>query len=551
VAKEYVKRFSDTGILDKKIILIYIKTLTMPQLSNKADNENPKVHERGALLPLHQAQMTGGMDGTITLPSTPAISSSILGSGNTYYYDLEPDEVGRIDDLCFRFRITCSTSDVECLPPEQWFNRIVLECEKGSGDEVIHIYPENMVFWHWLTENRESREKSSKLCNYGRTEIKSESCEKYWINEQTKFKAGETRDIYLQIPALFLHLNALDMKHTRNDFRFRLEFSNDIVVSGDRTNLSVDSLDLVVQTFSEENYDHTHRMSRQRKNKHKYIYLDHEILSYNNYNLSAGQTQKFALDQFVGKCPFLFVIVKPNNSPVASDKSKINYVDLGNSTLDITNSSSQSLLGNGTAITAQYVNDQFTKQTGNPHLKGAYLINFAQSVKSSVAGKISGFFEFVGLRDYLEITFDTAPVQEVHTVNLASLGTTGSYRYAYENGAISDQEVSYDDVAADLKVAIDAMPQLKERDISVSVNGGIDDTTTQTITYNNLSGKVSQELGKITILGNNIPKVNSTTVSTVHQPGFVSGSNYTVEIHMYKFKCLEVAKNGRITCKDM
>ena len=523
----------------------------MPQLKNLADVENPKVSERGSLIPLHQSHMTGGMDSTITLPSTPAISSSILGSGNTYYYDLEPDEVGRIDDICFRFRVSCSTADVECLPPEQWFSRIVIEAEKGSGDELIHIYPENMVFWHWLTENREGREQSSKLGNYGRTEIKSEGAEKYWINEKTKFKAGETRDVYLQIPALFLHLNALDMRHTRSDFRFRLEFSNDIVVSGDRTNLSLDSLDMVAQTFAEESYDYRHRMGQLQKNKHKYIYLDHEILSYNNYTLTAGATQKFALDQFVGKCPFLFVVVKPNNSPVASDKSKINYIEIGtDGTFDITNSSSQSLLGNGTSIKQDYVYDQFSKQTGNPHLKGVYMINFARSVKQSIAGKVNGFFEFVGLRDYLEITFDSAPVQEVHTITQDAASSAGTYRYAFEKGGISDQELDYNDNAAAIKAVLDAMPQLQERDISVTAGGDLT-SAAQTITFDSRSGKVSEELGKISIIGNGTAKVNNSAVTTNFQSGWTTGSNYTVEIHMYKFKCMDVDKNGKITCKDL
>ena len=524
----------------------------MPQLKNLADVELPKIHEGGALLPLHQAHMTGGMDGTITVPATPAISSDILGSGNTYYYDLEPDTIGRIDDICFRFTITCSTADVECLPPQQWFSRLILEAEKGSGDELIHIYPENMVFWSFLTENREGREKSSRLGNWARIKLDHEAAEKYGINEKTKFKAGETRDVYLQIPALFLHLNALDMRHTRNDFRFRMEFSNDIVVSGDRTNLSLDSLNLVAQTFNEESFDYRHRMGRSQKNDHKYIYLDHEILSYNSYTLNAGATQKFALDQFVGKCPFLFVVIKPNNAPVASDKSKINYVEIGkDGTFDITNPSSQSLLGNGTAIKQDYVYDQWTKQTGNPHVKGVYLINFSKSVKQSLAGKICGFFEFVGVRDYLEITFDSAPTQEVHTITTDALGVTGSYRYAFENGIISDQELDYDAEPAAIQTAINAIPQLAERDISVTVNDGIDAVTSQTVTFNNRSGKVSDEFGKITILGNGTPKVNSTTVSTPHKSGWSSGSNYTVEIHMYKYRCLEVSKRGKITTKDL
>ena len=390
------------------------------------------------------------------------------------------------------------------------------------------------------------------MCNYGRTEIKSESAERYAITEQTKFRAGETRDVYLQIPALFLHLNALDMRHTRNDFRFRFEFSNDIVVSGDVSNLSLDDLNLVTQSFSEENYDYKHRMGRLQKNKHKYIYCDHEILSFNNYTLTAGATQKFALDQFVGKCPFLFVVIKPNNNPVASDKSKIKFLEIGpDGTFDITNSSSQSLLGNGTAIKQDYIYDQWTKQTGNPHLQGVYLINFSNNVKQSLAGKPNGFFEFVGLRDYLEITFDSAPTQEVHTIDLGATSSSGTYRYAFENGVISDQELNASDGTTAIEAAIDAIPQLKELDITVDVNDDLVGTDAQTVTFNAGSGKVSNELGKITILGNGISKVEGTTVSTVGKKGWTTGSNYTVEIHMYKFKCLEVSKKGKLTCKDL
>ena len=524
----------------------------MPTLKNLADVENPKVNEQGALLPLHQSTMVGGMDGTITIPSTPAISSTILGSGNTYYYDLEPDEVGRIDDLCFRFRVSCSTADVDCLPPAYWFSRIVLEAEKGSGDELIHIYPENIAIWPFLVEEREGREKSSFLCNYHRTELKTEGAERFGVSERTKFKAGETRDVYLHLPALFLYLNSIDMRHTRSDLRFRLEFSNDIVISGDRNNLSLDTLELVAQTYSEESYDYRHRMSREQSNQHKYIYLDHEVLSYNSYTLTAGATQKFALDQFVGKCPFIMILIKPNNNPVASDKSKINYVEIGtDGTFDITNSSSQSLLGNGTALKQDYVYDQFTKHTGNPHVKGAYFINFSKNLKHSLAGKVNGFFEFVGLRDYLEITFDSAPVQEVHTVDLGATSPDGTYRYAFENGIISDQELDNTAITSTIETAINAIPQLVERNITASVDADLVSASSQNITFNAGSGKVSDDLGKITILGNGISKVTGSTVSTVGKKGFTTGSDYTVEIHMYKFKCLEVDKKGKLTCKDL
>ena len=524
----------------------------MPQLKHKKSVEHPKVSEKDGLIPLHQSTMTGGQDGYITIPATPTIATNILGSGNQYYFDLENDTVGRIDDLCLRFQITCSNADVELVPPPYWFSRIVLEAEKGSGSELIHIFPQNMVLWNWLTEDRIEREKSSWLQNYDYVEIKSENAEKYCISERTKFKAGETRDVYLPLPALFMHLNAIDMKHIRSDFRIRMEFSNDVVVSGDVSNISVDNLEAVIRTFSEESFDYQSRMKSLRSNDHKYIYLDHERLTYNDKTLNASQKTRFALDQFVGRCPFLIVVIKPNNNPIASDKSLFNYVEIGrDGTFDITNSSSQSLLGNGTALKQDHIYEIFSNQTNNPHLTGVYLIPFCDNVKKSITGHINGFMSFVGIKDYLEITFDSAPTNEVHTVNLGATSPSGTYRYAFEKGVISDQELNASDGVSTIESAIDGIPQLAERDITVDVNDDLVGTASQTITFSDNAGKVSQDLGKITILGNGISKVNSTSVSTVGKKGWNSGSNYQVEIYMYKFKCLKVDKNGRLQCKDI
>jgi hypothetical protein len=117
---------------------------------------------------------------------------------------------------------------------------------------------------------------------------------------------------------------------------------------------------------------------------------------------------------------------------------------------------------------------------------------------------------------------------------------------------MSDQDIDYDDTASAVKAIIDAMPQLVERGISVAVNDGIDGTTAQTITYNARSGKVSQELGKISLIGNNLnSKITSTALTTPHQSGWTTGSGYQVEIHMYKFRCLEVEKNGKLRAKDL
>ena len=524
----------------------------MPVLQRKADIESPKVVEDGALLPLHQAHSTAGSDAYIVLPCSPQPPTTCLGTNTTINFDIERDTVRLINDIVFRFTVTAS-ADVDCLPPNFWVDRLVIEAERGSADELIHIYPECWIVWDYLMEDRANRECSQYFNNYNAIPYKSEAAEKYNVSENTKFKSGETRDIYLKIPALFFHLNAIDLSHVRSDLRLRLELSNDIAVSGSASNLSLDSLNLVIRNFAEENFDHNHRVQRQMKNKHKYIYLDCDRYQVSDKSINANSTCRVELDQFTGKMGFAVVAIKPSSTPSASDKSKINFVEIGpNGTFDITNPSSQSLLGQGTALKESHVYQIWNQQTGNPHVKGLYMIPFSKSCKKAAIGVVDGFMEFVGLRDYLEITPDSAGQQEVHTIDLGTTSSAGTYRYAFTKGGVSDQELDNTDEANSIQDVIDAMPQLAERDITVQVNNSLVNTDSQTITFSNDSGKVSDELGKITILGNGIAKVNNTTVSTVGRRGFsTSGSNYQINVYMFKFKCLEVHPNGRLTCYDI
>ena len=521
----------------------------MPSIVSRLSQKVPKVLKNGLRMNAPSAIATAGMQGFYTIPMTPQPASNSLGSNNSLYFDIERDECGEIDDVCLKLTVSCSTADVTAVPPYYWFKRIVIESEKGSGDELAHIYPEQMVLWHWLLEEEEARDKWSKLSNFANVKLKGEESEKFFDNEKTKFRVGETKEIYLQIPVGFLHMNSIDMKHVRSDLRIRMELSNDIIVSGSASNLSLDNIHLLVNTFQEEAYDQNERKNLQKNFKHGYIYLDAERLQINDKTLTAGQTTKFNLDQFVGKCPFLVVVIKPNSSPVASDRSLYNYTDIGESKFDITNSSSQSLYGNGTPIKATHLREIFCNQTGNKQLKGVYVIPFCESIKKSFS-RLNGCFDFYGLRDYLEIKFDDAPTSEVHTITQNAVSSAGTYRYAFENGVISDQELDYNSNASAIKAVVDAIPQLAERNISVTAGGDLT-STTQTITFNSGSGRVVDELGKISIIGNGTSKVNNTAVTTYGEKGFTTGSNYQVEIFMYKYKCLKVDEKGNISCKDL
>ena len=183
-----------------------------------------------------------------------------------------------------------------------------------------------------------------------------------------------------------------------------------------------------------------------------------------------------------------------------------------------------------------------------------YLIPFCESVKQSVVGKVNGYFEFVGLKDYLEIAFPSAPTAEVHRITLSGATGDGFVRYAFEKGGIAKNDIAHDSTVANCKALLDAMPELADRGITTTVSAQFDAGTTQDITYDTRAGQVSEEIGLVSALLNSVTTargVSSVALQTKGKSGFTTGSSYQVEIHLYKYKELCISKNGKITTRDL
>ena len=528
----------------------------MVQVVNRQSQKHAKTTDNdGSLLPNFQKHITGGMDSVYSISMNPVPPTNSIGSGKQLYFDLERDECGEINDVCLEFDISCTTADVELAPFPYIFDRIIIEAAKGSGDILKTIYPEEFFIWNQITMDEEGRDRWANLSNWCINKKKQEGAsERIWINEKTKFRAGKSKKVYLPLPALFFHLDAIDMQQIRSDLRIRLEMANstNCVVSGDANNLSLDGIKLLVRSFNEESYDKAERQKRQKKFKHKYMYNDVERLQINDKTLTASTITRIPLDNFVGKSGMLVVYIKPSTNPIASDKSIYNYQSLGNNTkFDITNSAGQSLLGNGTAINEQYLNNLFATQTGNPHLEGLYCIPFCEDIKKNFLGKINGVFDFVSVHDYLEITFDDAPTQEVHKVSIGTTASSGTYRLAFENGVMDSGELDYNASTTAIKNALEAMPKCKELDLSVSVDNTMNASLSQNFTFGSKNGRVNEELGKITYIGNGTPKVTSSAITSYGEDGHTTGSNYQINVLMYKFKSLCVDQHGNLSCKDV
>ena len=118
--------------------------------------------------------------------------------------------------------------------------------------------------------------------------------------------------------------------------------------------------------------------------------------------------------------------------------------------------------------------------------------------------------------------------------------------------AISDSDASYNDSTSALATLIEDIPALKDRNITVdTIDNNLASTTTQNVTFDASSGAISEMFGKLTIVGNGIPKVTSTNVSTYYDNGWTTGSNYQIEIFAYKYKKFIVTKEGALRVEEL
>ena len=118
----------------------------MVKIVSRRSLQLPKVISDGMRLAATSSVATAGMQGFYTLPMTPQPPSNSLGSGNTLYFDIERDSCGEVNDLCLRLTVSCSNADVTTSPTFYWLKRLVIESEKGSGDEYVIFILNNSYY---------------------------------------------------------------------------------------------------------------------------------------------------------------------------------------------------------------------------------------------------------------------------------------------------------------------------------------------------------------------------------------------------------------------
>lgn len=457
----------------------------------------PMSNVGGHEIPSHQAHATIGRNEWQTISIQPAASTSAIANAQTIYFDLEKDDCSRIEDIMFRFKISCANAAVTLPSSAYWFDRVIVYAQRGQ-DEIARFYPENVIAFLAMTQNKDQLKYWSKLMNFNLTEFNSEGSLKFWYSDKNVIQVGESKDVYLPIPVSFFKFGAIDPQHLHSALRFEIQFASNLAISGSIANISLDAVHLVVRTHQEDEMDRRAKLQHAQRIDHKYHYLDPVILSYNDKTLTASNKTTFALDSFVGKSPFLIFVIKGSTTPNVADKSDLHFKELGQyATIDLENSSGQSLLSAGNPIRQEVLYQTFTEDTSNPYIKGMYYLTFTDNIKLANAGVLNSWHQFNGQKDNLAITFDAAPTQEVHTITLNNLANDGG-RYKLSVQGEMSSDLAHNTSAANIKAAIEGLRPIKERNYSVTSSGTAE--ATFTLTFGADNGRVNNEIGTVKLI---------------------------------------------------
>ena len=497
-----------------------------------------------------------GRENVYTIPISPSVASNSFSSARVVFFDLEQHEIPQADHIYFRFTISIGANSCKTIPFVYWITRLIIEANKGSGDELWRGYSDILLFYYHLYMDDNDRKRWSRLIGMKFTEL-DDGEERLVSPENRTWRANRTYEIYLPVPPIFFNLKQLDMYHISNEFRFRFEFNSDIIETGSAgtvNDISLDNIHLIASCFEETPHDRQKTLRNKQTTEQRVMYIDQEFISYNDRTIQNNLDNLFATDSFIGHCPALLVIVKPSTQPKASDKSIYDLQVFGEfSDLTFQNSAGQDLIGNGSKVRTQHLNN-LQQGIHGKSLRGLYIIPFTENIKTALTGVLNGCHYFTGVKDFVCVK-PKAGVAEVHTLGLNNAGNdAGRYRLQFEKSSTSVPLLFSANTTA-IKTAIEGIAEVSERGYVVTVVG---DATGASIvvTFTTQDGSPYRELGSLMLViedlnDGGVQELFSKAIVTHGQAGFIEGSDYTILIYMLKFKELIIKPNGNLYCRDI
>ncbi|ETN97660.1 hypothetical protein RFI_39868 [Reticulomyxa filosa] len=479
-------------------------------------------------MPLIQTSAQVQKENYITVYMNPPPATTCMSNGTLTWFDLQPRIAQNVKTIDIRLNITCSNAKVTTTPAPYWFRTIRIRLNKGSGDYVQWIYPENIVMHYALMDpiRRKWYEDHGMIKFY-------EYKEHYRFVYPNPLEVNETRDVYIPIPTSYWDMGAIHFQHMSQDIRIEFEFDSDFVISGTATNITVNNIAAVINQFDLTGDEQEMWLRDFQSSPHYYNYLDCIRVTDNSKTMTQSAKTNFDVQNFIAKSPFLLVCIKPSTAPIASDHSKYRPLDWGDgATVEMENPSNEPLLGKGNAPKWEYLEKRFVELTGKKPIRGFYIINFTQSIYDSYNGVIKGFYPFAGVKDTLAITFGGAGIQETSTLTPDAAPTAGRFHVMFDGRELGT--VAYNASAATLAAAINGSDPFVRTGQTVSSNATVSAGTAITLTWSVGDGNIAENFGdKVPcLLGDALADHYFASANGKNgKPGWTTSSSRQIEIY--------------------
>lgn len=402
---------STTGIQNDSTLMKVPKQV----VNKRVTTARGKTEVIQAFEPLHQAQIHHHSESFYTQCFKGVPQNLFRNNGSKFSGMIQAGAFTKLKSATLKITVENRGLATQLAGLPYWFDRIEMRSANGSK-HLGTIYNDNLAFnlGALLTDDQLKSVLPSANLDENFEPLRA-------------IQGNEKKTYYLPLVGGFLDTAHLYWKNIQGDFFIDLFPSKDIRTTyQENSTNAIDCLDicLIVQTEDLDDRDnmthekfHSNTISTSR-------YLDVIPISFYNESLVANQEKKLELDSVSGNVAGFVMYVKKTGATNFNDENN-KYVSLGSTaTLDLLDSGSQSLWGNGVALPAEYLkNELWVNHFSNDYnqKKNFYFMPFGGSMKSAFHGVVDGYVKMMGERNYISIRPAEVGVKRVFTLTAQAL----------------------------------------------------------------------------------------------------------------------------------
>jgi hypothetical protein len=445
-----------------------------------------------------------------------------------------------IKHFVLKVDLTISGGAAVLVPCNYWWSELAFR--DGATNEIIQRFMDDSSFLTMMFKCSNAKQRS--LFTSG-VNLEQQEIGKYGLAKA--FQPGTYSFIIPIQTSVFERMKGVYLDNLQSQMILDWTTPSTIVSSGSGT-ISSSTISFMV-----EGSDVPQRDIANYKNNYANYAVECQFLQpvrseFLSQQMTAGQVNKLQLRSIDGLCAFQCVLFRPTgqinvNANYATGQW-LNIGDANGASIDLTTSSGESILGNGSPIPTRYLRHHLSVDNfDNDFLprKPVYLISYCRNVNEALVGRIRGGFLMQGTdMNELRITLPPAPVQEVQTITISAAPVAGTY-YSFKFRGEESAQIAVASSTAVIAATIAAMREVASHNVTVVASAALSAGLSFTLTFTDPEGTLTTgDLFTVSMAGAN--NTGTTVRTTAGIPGLATGQ-YDIYVYSWLYNTCGYSNN--------